>query len=141
MIVASSENIILQHGVLLITAGAVSRTVGAEPLFSRPGDGDGFRRTGAMLDRQRFVCRYSVLLYTQLTLAFTSSHTLGKKHTPHKRTRAWILRQKGTVYTCAVRISDILQSFPLMSRAVRGTETRYLAVVGTYENGIVSESD
>ena len=40
------------------------------------------------------------------------------------------------VYVCAGRISDVLQSVPLMRRAVRGTETRYLAVVGTHEHGL-----
>ena len=51
-------------------------------------------------------------------------------------------RQKAPppVLARAIRISDILR---LMSREVRGTETRYLAVVGTREHGIgnMSEND
>ena len=41
----------------------------------------------------------------------------------------------------ALRISDILQSVPLMSREVRGTETRYLAVVGTRGHGLGNASE
>ena len=41
----------------------------------------------------------------------------------------------------ALRISDIVQSVPFMSREVRGTETRYLAVVGTREHGLGNVSE
>ena len=53
-------------------------------------------------------------------------------------TRAYLGRKalSQLVHGRALRISDIVQSVPLMSREIRGTETRYLAVVGTREHGI-----
>ena len=41
----------------------------------------------------------------------------------------------------AVRISDIFKSIPFMRTAVRGTETRYLAVVGTRGHGLGNASE
>ena len=123
----------------------MSRPVGAEPLFPRPSDGDGFRRTGAMLDRQRLVCGCFVLLYNWLSHARPHIRTAKSTCSIYTYTRAYLGRKalSQLVHGRAVRISDILQSVPLMSREVRGTETRYLAVVGTREHGLgnVCESD
>ena len=57
-----------------------------------------------------------------------SSQTLSPKHAHLGK------RVHPPVYACACRISDVAQLLSVKRGAFRGTETRYLAVVGASES-------